>query len=115
MRIFIGLILALHSISHSAMGAANEIRGFVFHSCESARCIEVKADRAWLSQGDGSFVTDGRTALAVFENGKMKRTYIGLEAIAQPSLDTITLEQEDGIILVNLKDGKAEEFGRGVK
>ena len=117
MRLVFGLAVAMSVIllsSLSAQASSNEIRGFIFHSCEANRCIEVKAERAWLSQGDGSFVTDGKTSLSVFDDGKVKSTYVGLEAIAQPQLDTITLEQDNGVPLVNLKDGQAEEFGRGV-
>lgn len=115
MRIVVGLTVAVYLVSFSAQAGNNEIRGFIFHSCEANRCIEVKAERAWLSQGDGSFVTEGKTSLSVFDDGKVKSTYVGREAIAQPELDTITLEQDNGVVLLNLKDGKAEEFGRGVK
>ncbi len=107
------LITLLGGLSTKA--GTNEIKGFVYHSCKQSRCVEVKAARAWLSQGDGSFVTDGPTVVSLLESGRVHESYNGTDAISQPALDTITLERSAGVVLFNLRDGKAEIYGGGRK
>lgn len=97
----------------SAHGVSNEIKGFVFHSCEQNRCVEVKAGRAWISQADGSFVTDGLTVVSVLDGGRVRESFEGTDAVSQSSLDTVTLERSAGVVLINLKDGKTEVYGGG--
>lgn len=102
---------ALFLISPAALASGNhEIKGFHFANCGQHACVEVWADKGFLSQLQFAFATDGATTVKVTDlESKKELIWTGSASSLNPSLKLITLDQPNSsTVLISLDDFKAE-------
>ncbi len=99
----------------------HQIEGFHFRSCAKQICVEVRAQRAWLSQLNGAFTTEGNTNVKVSrETAASELDQIvdphrqidvlelsGTTATFNPKLNVLRLDDHSGDSnLISLQDGR---------
>lgn len=115
LAIFAAFALVAFSGSQ-ARSAQNEIKGFRFQTCSVTNlCIEVTADKAWLSQLNGGFTT-GENAKVVVKDpkGKIVNEWKGTSSAHHPSLKKITVDLLDGgLVTISTETGSSETLALG--
>jgi hypothetical protein len=120
-RAFFSLIALLSLFTTTARAGtpsrgSGAISGFHYTSCSKIECVELTAEKAFLSVLSGGFTTDGLTSLTTRElDGRQKSTILGTTASFNPGLGVLTFEKTNGgLVLYSLKDSRAQNFGSGV-
>lgn len=106
------MIAALLLTTSIARAANQEIKDFHFAQCSMKACIEVWADKGYLSQLSLTFATEGPTRLKLTNlQTKETKEFTGLSSSFNTRLNSIALDQpHEGAVLVSLDDYKIEIF-----
>jgi len=96
----------------AALASNHQINGFHFQDCNSVRCVEVTAERAWLSQVGFGFSAKGPSRLVIrAADGKVMREFVGADAALHSSVQAIALDTDDGSLLYFLTDDSLRIMG----
>ena len=95
-----------------AFATNHAIQGFHYSTCSGSKCVEVWSAEGEMSQLQFSFSTKGATRVRVFDSAsKIESTYEGLSSSYLPTLECITLAQNDGgSLVISLESLKVERF-----
>ncbi len=106
----IALLIFLMAVPAFAKNHA--IQGFHYATCSGTKCVEVWSADGEMSQLQFSFSTQGPTRVRLFDQlTKNESTYEGLSSSYLPTLECVTLSQDDGSSLViSLDTLKVERF-----
>lgn len=88
--------------SMSQAGSENNVmKNFRYTSCSKLECVEIQAEKAWISVAGGGFTTDVAATLKIFTiDGQLKSSKKEVTATFNPKLDIITFEKENGEFLL---------------
>lgn len=109
---FLSSVSGLGSFNSHAASSQHMIQGFRFATCDAKQCVEASSAKAWLSQIDGGFSSDGPTQIVLRKaTGELVQEFTGTEASYSPTVQVITLEfEEGGSLFISLRDGSVRRF-----
>lgn len=107
------MILASASTAFASEGPQGNqmISGFKFQTCREQKCIEVGAEKAWMSQLGFSFTTEGATTITV-RDGAKTTVVKGSDATMNERLKLLVVDDASGNVRMFSLDELQEVGGR---